>query len=149
MVSRTRLLVAGTMTVWAAVFAFSLSGDVTAAQKKRTTNDAVFTKAQADGAKAQYEKMCADCHPFTAAAKKKPKDIPLGEEPFFEEWTGRPVSELANLIALTMPNDGSGTVTDAEALDLVAFILHKNGAPAGSKKLTKQSASAVIERPKK
>lgn len=149
MISRTRLLVAGTMTVWAAALTLSFGRDVTASQKKATTNDGVFTRAQADGAKAQYEKLCADCHPFTAAAKKKPNDIPLGEEPFFREWTGRPLSELASLIALTMPNDGSAVVTDKEALDLVAYILQKNGYPAGSKKLTKESASAVIERPKK
>ena len=117
--------------------------------QKLTTNSGIYTKAQADGAKKQYQKLCADCHPFTVAAKKKPKDLPLGDEPFFETWTGRPLSEMVTLIALTMPNDGSATVTDEEALTLVAYILQQNGYPAGSKPLTKATASAVVQRPRK
>ncbi len=114
-----------------------------------TTNDGVYTKAQAAGAKKQFDKICADCHAFTVAAKKKPKDLPLGDEPFFENWSGRPLGELVTLIALTMPNDGSATVTEAEAVNLVAYVLQQNDFPAGSKPLTKESASAIIARPKK
>ena len=120
-----------------------------AAQSKPTTSDGVYTKAQADKAKAQFDKICADCHPFTVAGKKKPKDRPLGEEPFFEEWEGRPVSELVSVIHLTMPNDGSATLSEAEAADLTAYILQQNGYPAGKSPLTKATATAVIERPKK
>ena len=120
-----------------------------AAQGKPTTSDGVYTKAQADKAKAQFDKICADCHPFTVAGKKKPKDRPLGEEPFFEEWEGRPFSELVSVIHLTMPNDGSATLSEAEAADLTAYILQQNGYPAGKNPLTKATATAVIERPKK
>jgi cytochrome c5 len=118
-----------------------------AAQK--STNDAVYSKAQADGAKAQFEKICAECHPFSEADKKKPKDVPLGGETFFENWTGRSVGEIATTIALTMPNDGSAVVTEEEALNLVAFILQKNGFPAGKAPLTKASEATVIAKPKK
>jgi mono/diheme cytochrome c family protein len=147
MVSQLRVGISGSVVVWAAVLAFSAaSAHVPPAQK--TTNDGVYTKAQADGAKKQFDKICADCHPFTVAAKKKPADLPLGDEPFFESWSGRPLSEMVTLIALTMPNDGSATVTDEEALNLVAYILQQNGYPAGSTTLTKATAPAVIERPK-
>ena len=120
-----------------------------AAQEKPTTNDGIYTKEQADKASAQYAKICADCHPFTVAGKKKPKDRPLGEEPFFEEWEGRPVADLINNIHLTMPNDGSATLTEQEATDLTAYILQQNGFPAGKKPLARASATAVIQRPKK
>ena len=120
---------------------------VGAAQK--TTNDAVFSKVQADGARAQYDKLCADCHPFTAAAKKKPADVALGGEEFFENWEGRSVGEMITTIALTMPNDGSAVVSEAEAANLVAYILQRNGAPAGTKALSKDGVTAVIARPKK
>lgn len=147
MVSRLRVLIAGSVVVWVAAVTFSaVSAHVAPAQK--TTNDGVYTKAQADGAKAQYEKLCASCHPFTVAAKKKPNDLPLGDEPFFEAWSGRRLSEMITLIALTMPNDGSATVTDEEAANLVAYILQQNGYPAGSTPLTKATATAVIERPR-
>lgn len=116
---------------------------------QKTTNDAIFSKAQADGAKAQYDKLCADCHSFTAAAKKKPTDVALGGDEFFENWEGRTVGEMITTIALTMPNDGSAVVSDTEAANLVAYILQRNGAPAGAKALTKEQGAAVVARPKK
>jgi mono/diheme cytochrome c family protein len=162
-------MVAGAILVWVAAVAFSAgaSSVVAAADRspdppihrttdlpiyrptdQKTTNDGVYTKAQADGAKAQFDKICAECHPFTVAAKKKPKDVPLGDEPFFENWEGRSLDAIITTIVLTMPNDGSGVVTDAEAVDLVAYILQQNGFPAGETALTKDSA-AVVARPKK
>jgi hypothetical protein len=124
------------------------SGAAEAAAQK-STNDGVYSKVQADGAKAQFDKICADCHPFSEAEKKKPKDVPLGGDTFFENWTGRSLKELTTTIALTMPNDGSAVVSEEEAQNLVAFILQKNGFPAGSKPLDKGAQSAVVERPKK
>ena len=142
---KTRVLIATSIVLLGAAVFFNGA----AAQSKPTTSDGVYTKAQADKAKAQFDKICADCHPFTVAGKKKPKDRPLGEEPFFEEWEGRPVSELVSVINLTMPNDGSATLSEAEAADLTAYILQQNGYPAGKSPLTKATATAVIERPKK
>lgn len=149
MVSKVPALLGGSLVVWAVALTFSTAGPAQASSPQATSNEGIYTKAQADGAKKQFDKICADCHPFTVAAKKKPKDLPLGEEPFFEQWTGRPLTELVTLIALTMPNDGSAVVTEEEAVDLVAYILQQNGYPAGSKPLTKETASAVLARPKK
>jgi hypothetical protein len=143
---RIRRTYAVLLALWVGSLAQTTGGS---APQKTTTNDGVYTKAQADGAKAQFEKVCAACHPFTVAAKKKPKDLPLGDEPFFEEWTGRPLSELVNTIVLTMPNDGSAVVSESEALDLVAYMLQQNGFPAGARPLSMETASAVVERPKK
>lgn len=148
MASKNTTMVAGAILAWAAVIGFSADAARGAAVQK-TTNDGIYSKAQADGAKAQFDKICADCHPFTVAAKKKPKDVPLGDEPFFENWDGRAVSQLATTIALTMPNDGSTSVSDEEALNLVAYILQQNGYPAGTAPLDKDSAAAVVARPKK
>ena len=149
MPSSYRALLSGSVVVWLAALALSSPAIVRGTSQKVTTNAGVYTKAQADGARKQFDKICADCHPFTVAAKKKPNDLPLGEEPFFESWEGRPLSDMISVIALTMPNDGSATVSDQEATDLVAYILQQNGYPAGSKPLTKETASAVLERPRK
>ncbi len=56
---------------------------------------------------------------------------------------------MITTIALTMPNDGSATVTDEEAADLVAYILQQNGFKPGKQPLTKATATAVVERPTK
>jgi len=151
MISKTGVLTTA-MVVWAAALLFTTAtatGAPGTVASQKTVNDGVYAKPQADGAKAQFEKICASCHGFTVAAKKKPEDKPLGDEPFFEQWTGRPLSELITTIVLTMPNDGSAVVTEAETIDLVAYILQQNGFPAGTAPLTKTDASAVIARPKK
>ena len=135
--------------MWAAALAFSAGAPVHGSAIQATTNDGIYTRTQADGAKKQFDKICAECHAFTVAAKKKPKDLTLGDEPFFESWTGRPVVDLVNVIVLTMPNDGSAVVSEAEAVDLVAYMLQQNGFPAGPKPLSKEMAAALIERPKK
>lgn len=139
MFSRYRILAAASFALWVGATAFA---------QKSTTNDGVYTKAQADAAKKQFDTLCASCHTFSPADRKKPSDVLLGGETFFASWNGRPLSDMVSLIALTMPNDGSATLTDAEAADLVAYILQRNGYAAGSRPLTKE-ASAVIEKPKK
>lgn len=149
MLSRLRVLISGSAVVWMCALAFAMTSAAAGPVQKVTTNDGVYTREQADGAKKQFDTICAECHPFTVAARKKEKDLPLGEEPFFESWEGRPLSEMISTIALTMPNDGSATVTDEEATNLVAYILQQNGYPAGTKPLTKETASALLERPKK
>ena len=116
---------------------------------QKTSLDGVYTKAQADGAKAQFDKICAECHAFTVAAKKKAEDLPLGDEPFFKKWEGKTIDELVSVIVLTMPNDGSAVVSEAEALNLTAYILQQNGMPAGTAALTKELAAALLARPKK
>jgi mono/diheme cytochrome c family protein len=114
-----------------------------------TTLDGVYAKAQADDAKPQFDKICAECHAFTVATKKKAEDLPLGDDPFFKKWEGKTIDELVSVIVLTMPNDGSAVVSETDALNLAAYILQQNGMPAGKAALTKESAAALLVRPKK
>jgi hypothetical protein len=124
-------------------------GPRTADCGQKTSNDGIYTKAQADGAKAQYDTLCLECHTFTVETKKKPEDLPLGDEPFFKAWAGKSIEELVSVIVLTMPNDGSAVVNEDEALNLMAYVLQQNGFPAGTSPLTKETASAVLVRPKR
>ena len=143
-----------TSTVLAgATFALAATITLTSASAqngaKSTSNDGVFTKAQADRASAQFTKMCADCHAFDVAQRKKPGDVVLGGPLFLKAWNGRTLQEMVTTIVMTMPSDGSGEVTEPEGLDLVAYILQQNGYPAGSSPLTKDAAADVVVRPKK
>lgn len=136
-----------TVLVWACALVLGVSVCVSAGQK--STNDGIYTKAQADAAKPQFDKLCAECHAFTVAAKKQEKDLPLGDEPFLKKWEGRTLDELLTLIVTTMPNDGSAVVNDDEALNLLAYVLQQNGFAPGKAPLDKAGAAAVIARPKK
>lgn len=115
---------------------------------QKTTNDGIYSKAQADAAKEPYLKLCSECHAFTVAALKQPKDLPLGDEPFLKKWEGRTLDELLTLIVTTMPNDGSAVVSDEEALNLLAYVLQQNGFAPGKAPLDKSGAAAVIARPR-
>ena len=132
--------------VWCGAIALAVVVCVSADQK--TTNDGIYTKAQAEAAKPKFDKMCAECHAFTVATKKQEKDLPLGDEPFIKKWEGRTLDELLTLIVTTMPNDGSAVVTDDEALNLLAYVLQRNGFAPGKAPLDKSGAAAVIARPK-
>ena len=146
MLSKTSLLCAGAVVAAAAI---GLSSAPAQGAAQATSNDGVYTKTQADRAKAQFAKMCAECHPFSEAAKKKPNDVLLGDLPFVKAWDGRTLGELVTTIVMTMPNDGSGEVTEPQGVDLVAFILQQNGYPAGTTPLTKAAAADIVLKPKK
>lgn len=130
------------------LLACALAASIVVSAGQKTTNDGIYSKAQADAAKPQFDKLCAECHAFTVAAKKQAKDLPLGDEPFLKKWEGRGLDELATVIVTTMPNDGSAIVSDEETLNLLAYILQQNGFAPGASPLTRESATAVVARPK-
>lgn len=135
-------------TVWGSVIALGVVVcSVSAGQA--TTNDGIYSKAQADAAKPQFDKLCAECHAFTVATKKQEKDLPLGDEPFLKKWEGRSLDELLTLIVTTMPNDGSAVINDEEGLNLLAYVLQQNGFAPGKAPLNKAAAAALLARPVK
>ncbi len=143
---KSSALMLGAVGLW---FVFTSVSAVKATAGQATTNDGVYSKAQADAAKPQFDTLCAGCHAFSVAALKQPQDLPLGDEPFLKKWEGRSLDELLTVIVLTMPNDGSAVINDAEALNLLAYVLQQNGFRAGAAPLTKAGAGAIMARPAK
>jgi mono/diheme cytochrome c family protein len=102
---------------------------------QKTTKDGVYTKAQADKMAETYGKVCANCHdPAKVPEGKKPAPALVGDA-FFDSWKDRTVGELMTTIRLTMPNDGSMTLTAEEAADVTAYILQMNKLPEGKEPL--------------
>jgi cytochrome c len=102
---------------------------------QKTTKDGVYTKAQADKVAETYGKVCATCHdPAKVPEGKKPAPGLVGDV-FFDNWQDRTLGELMTTIRLTMPNDGSMTLTADEAADLTAYILQMNKLPEGKEPL--------------
>src|SRR5688572_9880223 len=102
----------------------------------------VYTAAQAERGATVFQNHCSECHH---------EDLSGGEGPalvgnsFMVKWEMSSVERLFHKIRDTMPEVGSGNVTDAQKLDVVAFILQQNGYPAGKTELTDvQSALAAI-----
>jgi quinoprotein glucose dehydrogenase len=131
MVLRAMAMVAVTAAVWS-----SSAG----AQTARTVRDGVFSDAQAGRGRGLYAKQCASCHGADLKGGQAP---PLVGDPFQGTWRTQPLAALANKIRHTMPADAQGTLTPAQAVDLVAHLLKAGGFPAGRAEL--DSSDAALE----
>ncbi|SRR5712691_3221718 len=100
-----------------------------AAGADRTVWDGVYTAAQATRGEAAFDGYCRSCH---NAAFQGPR--------FIDRWREDRLSSLFNFMSTKMPRDSPGSASQAEYLDIVAYILSLNGLPAGAQELT---ASAV------
>lgn len=107
----------------------------TSIQPAASLKAGVYTDAQASRGKALYQAHCVTCHLELHNATP-----PLAGEVFRAKWASLTVSDLFTKMRETMPTVEPGMLTPAEYIDLVAFILNANDAPAGTKELTADGA---------
>jgi hypothetical protein len=70
------------------------------------------------------------------------EEIPsLADDEFLRRWQGRTVEELYLKIRRTMPASAPGTLTDRDAVDLVAYVLQANRFAAGVNELAPGAGS--------
>ncbi len=112
---------------------------VWAQSKSATVLDGVYSEAQALRGEAKYEEICAACHDGDEPEAPAPK----GRE-FVERWREAPLSFLYNFIHSNMPGDKPGSLTEANYVDVVAYLLHVNGYAAGASELTAAKTSSIL-----
>lgn len=120
-------------TLALAVLLFTGVSWTVTAQAEKTAADRVYTDAQAQRGKAIYDGQCAPCHGASAAGGLGP---PLAGADFLRTWDKRPLIDLADKIEKTMPATNPGTLSRAQATDLVAHLLKSSAFPAGSAELS-------------
>jgi hypothetical protein len=89
------------------------------------TRTGVYTAAQASKGEQVYMAFCLSCHPagtYTTPA-------------FREKWNGQLLSELFSFMSTQMPKEQPGTLEDKDYINVIAYLLKINGAPAGKKEL--------------
>jgi mono/diheme cytochrome c family protein len=126
-----------------AVFGFLLyqalfwAGDVSSAS---TQADGLFTAAQAARGGAVYARSCAECHGQNLEGKTS---TALTSSRFTTKWADgkHTVDDLYFVIRTQMPYGSPGTLTNQQYIDIVAFVLQKNGYRAGGKELAPDSTS--------
>src|SRR5271155_856834 len=95
-----------------------------------------YTAAQAaNGAKA-YQKTCASCHGAKLQGGMGPA---LVGRQFWLSYGGKKVSTLWSAVHTEMPMMAPGSVSARNSTDVMAFLLQKNGVPAGSTPLNDTS----------
>src|SRR3954465_10601492 len=107
------------------------------AQTPRTVRDGVYTDAQATRGAGIYKEKCASCHGPTLGGSLAP---PLAGDAFAASWGG-PLSAIVDKIQATMPANAMGTLTRAQATDVLAFMLQTSKFPTGRAELSSEDAA--------
>jgi mono/diheme cytochrome c family protein len=103
----------------------------------KTTEDAVFTEAQAKRGDAIYARSCANCHgPDLTGADVAPA---LTGTDFVSNWNDLSLGDLFERIRIGMPADKPGSLSRQDNADVLAFILFKAGFPTGTAELPTQT----------
>ena len=87
----------------------------------KTTLGGVYSQAQADKGEEMYYGVCIACHP---------KGYYTGDN-FKKNWSGRPLSDLYDWVKTKMPKSDPGSLTPAQSVQVMAYILQENKMPAG------------------
>ena len=103
--------------------------------------DGVYAAAQAAAGRAAYERECAVCHQSNLQGSFEAPQ--LAGESFLQFWADLSPRDLFDRIADSMPPGQAGALTDEAYLDIVAYLLQANGAPAGSDTLTAAATVAI------
>ena len=96
-----------------------------------------YSREQARRGEDLYLAQCGNCHgPLLEGIGPA---SPLTGPGFTANWDGRSLAELADRTRLTMPVGKPGTLSRRQVADLLAFVLEKNGFPAGAAELPSQA----------
>ena len=110
----------------------------------KSTNDGVYTEAQAKRGDVLYKEQCATCHGDNLEGSGPMP--PLAGKDFLTNWTGKTVGDLFEKTHTTMPATAPGTLTPEQAAQIVAHMLAAGKYPAGTTALdTKLEALAQIK----
>jgi len=132
MKSQTFAIVAGLLAATAG--AGLQSGRVSAQQPARPAGwTGAYSAPQAQRGAPLYAEMCAGCHGDALAGDALAPA--LAGPAFLARWQNRGLNELQETLHNTMPQNSPGGMSRRQSADVLAFVLSKNGAQAGSKDL--------------
>ena len=105
----------------------------------------VFSEDQAARGRGVYSGACGFCHGRRLNGAPDDPDMrstpPLARARFLREWEGRSLATLFEYTRLTMPEDNPTSLTDAEYVDVIAYMLSVSRIPAGDDELSPDSGS--------
>ncbi|HTW75218.1 MAG TPA: c-type cytochrome [Steroidobacteraceae bacterium] len=110
---------------------------LTGAVVAQAQSAAVYTDAQAQMGVNAYENNCAMCH---GANMEGASGVTLLGPTFTSHYVT--IGDLMQFMVQNMPKNNPGTLSHEDYVDILAFILLKNGWPSGSQALTFGGASA-------
>ncbi|HEX4583551.1 MAG TPA: cytochrome c [Burkholderiaceae bacterium] len=98
-----------------------------------------YTQEQAQRGQSYFNNYCAECHRPDLTGAAGPA---LVGDTFLKQWANKPLSDLFNFEHANMPATNPGSLPDDTMWTITAFILQKNGFPAGSVALNQQTGAS-------
>ncbi len=115
----------------------------------KSVNDGVYSEMQAKRGDVLYKENCATCHGDNLEGSG-PMPALAGKD-FLSSWQGKTVGDLFDKTATTMPATAPGSLTPAQAADIVSYMLASSRYKAGTSDLepkTEALQQIKIEAPK-
>ena len=100
-----------------------------------------YTQAQATQGHQLFNNQCAQCHRPDLMGAAGPALI---GPTFLAKWGNKPLSDLYQFEHQNMPATNPGSVPPDQLRAITAYILQKNGFPAGNSPLDKSFASRPL-----
>jgi len=125
----------GLIGLLAVVAATVVTSAAVHAQQAAPIWSGAFSAGQALRGKGHFDVYCASCHNEDLSGRNGPA---LASPVFLTNWDSAAVSELFAKIRKTMPR-GAAPLADDVYLDVIAYILQRNGFPAGTSELRADS----------
>ena len=99
---------------------------VTSAQApSKTTNDGVYSAAQADRGKKTFNEKCSGCH----------EPSRFSGDAFLESWNNKTMKDIWDVASGTMPEDNPGSLKQEEYADILSYFLSLNEYKTGDAEL--------------
>jgi mono/diheme cytochrome c family protein len=132
-----------------AVVAIALVGIVVAgalrqvSAQEKSQWDGIYTAEQAKRGEVVYNDTCVPCHgPDLGGSDLAPA---LAGNEFAANWNNLKIGDLYNRVSQSMPLSAPGSLTAQQYADVIAFMLEKGSAPAGTTELatTKEPLDSI------
>lgn len=88
-----------------------------------------YTPGQAAAGRKVYGAYCANCHGAELEGGVGPS---LAGARFLHDWSDKGTRHLFETLRRTMPKPASGSLSDSAYVDVFAYVLSRNGVPAGA-----------------
>ena len=130
-------------SIWCAVTSTGVAAPVEQ-RSERTVWSGVFSAPQAKRGEQVYKESCTYCHKDDLSGGFL--DDGVGRAPalagqrafdssFFDRWADATVRDLAATVAATMPQEKPTSLSVQAYIDVVSYLLQRNGLPEGDSDL--------------
>ena len=116
-------------------------GLLVGASEAAAVTEGWFTQAQATQGHQLFNNQCAECHRPDLTGAAGPA---LVGPTFLAKWGNKPLSDLYSFEHKNMPANNPGSVPRDQLVAITAYILQKNGFPAGKSPMDKWEASRPL-----